>query len=298
MQQSADRADGESQAAGGEQAGGSRSGPHHARRRLDRMQRRKVVGAMVTPPRPEGASDRPRVTFESQAGSSQSSEEPAQQPDDCSDPSQNHGYDAAPRQDPSMTLDISRDEGTTLGYSCPPSLELCASEAHGCGGTTAGGGGGGGGSNSDSESDEEPDEEVGSAFLPTQRQEVRDNDDDEEAQDGGHTKGPADEPAQNATQQILVGSAAFSEADAGSLSAQLAALQEHRKQRASDKRHWETVDSDLAERIAALIAERGDTQRRWVRKCKARKEPSLPLMHGFGCCRRRRTSSRKRKRRQ
>ena len=41
---------------------------------------------------------------------------------------------------------------------------------------------------------------------------------------------------------------------------------------AMDKQHWETVDSDLAERISALIAERGETERRWVRV-------SPPAMH-------------------
>ena len=98
------------------------------------------------------------------------------------------------------------------------------------------------------------------------RVEEEEQEEKEEAQDGSVDKICAEQAAQKPAQEISLDSAAFSEADAGSLSAQLAALQEHRKQRMSDKRHWETVDSDLAERIAALISERGETQRQWVRK--------------------------------
>ena len=235
------------------------------------MQRRKVVGAMVTPPGTQthaGLAQR-HVTFESQAagGLSEESQEsqPAQRPDDGSELSEKQ--DEVARADPSMTLDISRDEGATLGYSCPPSIELRASDS-----CRVGGG-------SDSDSDES-DEELGSTFLPTQRQDVRDRDDDDgddeddknedRDRDGEGGNGEAilsEESAQKGAPEqsaVQLESAAFSEADAGSLSSQLKKLQEHRTQRASDKRNWETMDSDLAERIAALIAERGETQRRWV----------------------------------
>ena len=243
----------------------------------------------TTPPRTAG----PRVTFESQchqhgsASSGSAESQAAQGFDDGSELSQQSngvagcGGDACKIPDAgSMTLDISRDEGGTLpmssgysSYSCPPSLELCASEAQGRGG-------GGGDSDEDSD-DSDSDDELHSTFLPTQRQDALDADNDEDEDGSDDEKAERDAAAEDQEDKAAAsarsaaapsapsaaaaaGSAAFSEADAGSLSAQLSALQEHRKQRAADKRHYETVDADLAERIAALIAERNLTQHRWV----------------------------------